>query len=141
MAGANAAARALRSVPLFSGVGRPELNSVASVARTRDAPAGDVLCREGERGTEFFVIRSGRVRVDQNKRKLRELGPGDYFGELSLLDRGPRSATVTALTPVELLVISELDFSSLVDEVPSLAHHLLATLAARLREAESRSVH
>jgi CRP-like cAMP-binding protein len=84
------------------------------------------------------VIRSGKVRVDQRGHKLRELGTGDWFGELALLDRGPRSATVTAITDVELLVVNELEFSSLIDEVPMLAHKLLATLAMRLRESELR---
>lgn len=124
---------------MFAGLSRTALSSVASVARPRGASAGDILFREGEKGTEFFVIKTGRVRVDQRGEKIRELGAGDWFGELALLDRGPRSATVTALEKLELLVVNELEFSSLIDEVPGLAHQLLATIAVRLRESETRN--
>jgi CRP-like cAMP-binding protein len=123
---------------LFAGLGRAALSSIASVAHPRGAASGDVLFREGDKGTEFFVIRSGRVRVDQHGETVRELGAGEWFGELALLDRGPRSATVTALEDMEMLVVNELEFSSLIDEVPGLAHQLLATIAMRLRESESR---
>ena len=135
-AGAVRVLKVLKGVTLFGGLGRHELASIASVAHTRTVEAGAVICREGERGTEFFVIRDGRVRVTVGGKKRREMSAGDSFGELALLDRGPRSATVTAITAVELLVIGELDFTALLDEVPSLSHHLLAQLATRLREVE-----
>jgi CRP-like cAMP-binding protein len=137
-AGKQGVLAALRRVPLFAALGRPELASIASVVTSRDVAAGGVICAEGEPGAEFFVIRSGRVRVDQGGRKKRELAAGEFFGELALLDRGPRSATVTAISDVALAVISEQDFSMLIDEVPAVAHKLLAHLAGLVRETEAR---
>lgn len=126
---------ALRRVSLFAGLGRHELASIASVVGTREVPAGAVVCAEGQPGDEFYVIRAGRVRVDLGGRTRREMAAGEFFGELALLDRGPRSATVTAVTDVSLGVIREQDFAMLIDEIPGVAHKLLAHLATLLRDA------
>jgi CRP-like cAMP-binding protein len=128
----------LARVGLLEGLSRAELDAFARAARTERAPAGQVLCEEGDPGHEFFLICEGRAVVEQNGRRVARLGSGDSFGELALLDRGPRSATVRAETDVALLVVDELDFSALLDEVPALARKLLANLAARLRRAETR---
>jgi CRP-like cAMP-binding protein len=79
------------------------------------------------------------VHVERNGKKIATLGPGAYFGELSLLDKGPRTATVTALTPLTVLVLGPREFSGVLDEVPELAHKLLATLAARVRELDTKA--
>jgi CRP-like cAMP-binding protein len=128
--------RALHRVPLFAGLSDSDVAAITRPARPESASAGDVLCRQGDPGHDFFVIVDGEASVDQGGRVIARLGPGDYFGELALLDRGPRSATVTAITDMRLLRLAELDFSAVLDEVPALAHKLLAALAHRLREVE-----
>jgi CRP-like cAMP-binding protein len=130
---------ALQRVPLFADLSASDLAAITRPARSESAAAGDVLCQEGEPGYDFFVIVEGEATVDRGGRVLRRLGPGDYFGELALLDRGPRSATVTAATDMRLLRLTELDFSAVLDEVPALTHKLLAAVSRRLREAEARS--
>ena len=131
--------QAFQRVALFAGLSANDILAITRAARPESAPAGEVLCRQGEPGHDFFVIVDGEAIVDRGGRVLRRLGPGDSFGELALLDRGPRSATVTAAADVRLLRLSELDFSAVLDEVPALAHKLLAGLARLLREAEARS--
>ncbi len=113
--------------------------AVNRLARPAVARAGEVLCRQGEPGHDFFLIVSGNADVDVSGHPRPQLGPGDHFGELALLDRGPRSATVTAASDMQLLRLAELDFTAVIDEVPALAHKLLAALAGRIREAESRA--
>jgi CRP-like cAMP-binding protein len=127
----------LTDVGLFSGLSRGELSIIARVARQIAVPAGEVLCEQGSPGHEFFLIVQGEAAVERGRRRVTTLGPGGHFGELALLDRAPRSATVRALTGMTLLVVEELDFTALLDEVPALAHKLLAALASRLREAEA----
>jgi len=129
-------ARHLARARLFAGLGRAELARIASLTAERRATAGEVLCRQGEPGHELFVVVSGEAEVRRNRRRIRTMGAGDVFGELALLDRAPRSATVTAVTPMRLLVLGEQDFTALLDEVPALPHKLLAQLAAWLRAAE-----
>jgi CRP-like cAMP-binding protein len=128
----------LARVRLLEGLSRAERDAFARVARLERVPAAQVLCEEGAPGHEFFLIGEGRAAVEQSGRRVAELGSGDSFGELALLDRGPRSATVRAETDMVLVVVDELDFSALLDEVPALARKLLATLAGRLRRAEAR---
>lgn len=131
--------QAFERVPLFAELSTTDVAAITRAARPESAAAGDVLCREGEPGRDFYVIVDGEAVVDRGGRVLRRLGPDDHFGELALLDRGPRSATVTAATDMRLLRVAELDFSAVLDEVPALAHKLLASLAGLLREAEARA--
>lgn len=126
----------LKSVPLLANCTRRQLRAVARIAEVYEAPPGTVLTRTGEPGEEFFLIIDGRVRVEVSPRKRSGLGPGEFFGEMSLLDGEPRSATVIADTPVRLLVINRRDFSRLLSEVPDLTRSLLAVLSRRLRQAE-----
>jgi len=102
--------------------------------------AGKILVSEGATGTEFFVILDGTARIERRGRKVADVGPGGFFGDLALLDRAPRNATVVAQTPMELLVLGQREFAALIDEVPGFAHKLLAGLARRLREADAKSV-
>jgi CRP-like cAMP-binding protein len=96
-----------------------------------------VLARLGHPGEEFFLILDGTARVDVSARKRSRLGPGQYFGEMSLLDGGPRSASVVAETPLRLLVIKRRDFSTLLREATELTQNLLVTLSHRVRHAEA----
>jgi CRP/FNR family transcriptional regulator, cyclic AMP receptor protein len=126
----------LREVSLLEGCTRRQLRDVARIAEVREVAPGAVLTRKGERGDEFFLIVDGRARVVINSRKHGRLGPGDFFGEMSLLDGGPRSATVMAETAMRLLVIRRTDFARLMNDVPDLPRSLLAVLSRRLRQAE-----
>jgi CRP-like cAMP-binding protein len=127
----------LEEVALFQSCNRRQLRHVARIADVFDAPAGSVLARAGAPGEEFFMILDGSARVEVLPKKQVQLGPGDYFGEMSLLDGEPRSATVVAETPLRLLVINRRNFSSLLNEVPGLTLNLLATLSKRVRQAEA----
>jgi CRP-like cAMP-binding protein len=126
----------VRAVPLFAGLLPSELERIALVMKPVEASAGDALCTEGEPGHEFFVIVDGEAAVERSGHAVAKLASGDFFGELALLDRGPRSATVRALTDMHLYVLPERSFAGVLTELPALAQKLLAALATRLREAE-----
>jgi CRP/FNR family cyclic AMP-dependent transcriptional regulator len=128
----------LKEVPIFEGCSQRQLRSVARIARIFDVVADTVLTRAGEPGDEFFLIIDGTARVEVSAGKHLRVRPGEFFGEMSLLDGGPRSATVVADTPVRLLVISRRHFSELLRDVPGLTQNLLMTLSKRVRQAEER---
>jgi CRP/FNR family cyclic AMP-dependent transcriptional regulator len=130
----------LSEVPLFSALSRKELALVARRAEDVQVEAGRVLVSEGATGAEFFVILSGTAKVSRRGRKVATLGPGAAFGELALLDKAPRNATVTAETPMELVVLGQREFGGVLDEVPGVARKLLTGMARRLREADNHSV-
>ena len=129
----------LKDVPMFEECSQRQLRSVARIARVFDVGAGTLLTRAGELGDEFFLIIDGTARADVSADKHVLLHPGEFFGEMSLLDGGPRSATVVAETPVRLLVISRRHFSVLLKDVPGLVQTLLVTLSRRVRLAEERA--
>ena len=132
----------LRGVSLFSACSKRELSRIASLADQIDVPKGKVLTREGEPGSEFFVVIKGQATVIVGKRgRIAPLGPGASFGEMSLLDQGPRTATVEAQTDMQLLVLDARSFSSLLADVPSVARKVLAAMAGRLRVAETETTH
>jgi CRP/FNR family transcriptional regulator, cyclic AMP receptor protein len=128
----------LQRVPLFSACSRDELRRLSR--RTTDIPVaeGHVLVKEGDRGSEFFVIVDGRARVSRRGRNVGELGPGDFFGELALLIDAPRNATVTALTPMEAIVLSRKEFDAALADAPRLTRRIMAGMASRLAEYDSR---
>jgi CRP-like cAMP-binding protein len=126
----------LEGVPLLQGCTRRQLRSIARICETFDVPAGTVLTRTGEPGNEFFMIVDGGVRVEVSPQRQVQLGPGEYFGEMSLLDGEPRSATVVAESSVRLLVIRRQSFHALLDKSPGIARGILVTLCRRVREAE-----
>ena len=126
----------LADVRLFSTCNKRELARIASLADEVDAPKGKVIVRQGDPGRECFVIMDGKARATIRGKGSTVLGPGSFFGEMSLLDQGPRSATVTAETNMHLLVLGSREFSSLVNEVPAVAVRMMRGLAERLREAE-----
>lgn len=131
----------LGNVRLFSTCNKRELARIASLVDEVDAPKGKVIVREGEPGRECFVITDGRARATIRGKGSATLRPGSFFGEMSLLDQGPRSATVTAETDMRLLVLGSREFSSLVNEVPTVAVRMMRGLAERLRQAERRQPH
>ncbi len=128
----NAKIELLQRVPLFSGCSRAELGALAITADELDLREGRVLTREGRPGREFFVLVDGTVVVKRKGRKVGELGPGDWFGEVSLLTRTPRTATVTATSPVRVLVITDRAFRRVVEAMPSVALKVLEKVAERL---------
>lgn len=130
----------LQRVPIFEGCSGRQLRALARIAEVLEEPEGKILTRAGEPGTEFFVIVDGTARAEVSAEKQVRLGPGDFFGEMSLLDGGPRSATVVAETAIRLLVIDRRNFWTLLAEVPRLTHTLLVTLSRRVRQAE-QSLH
>ena len=124
----------LARIPLFADRAKKELQRLRSSCDELDVPAGKVLTKQGSVGYECFVIVSGTGSVAIDDHVVTTLGPGSYFGELALLDKQPRSATVTALTPMTVLVMGPRKFSGALNTVPGLAHKLLGGLARRLRE-------
>lgn len=134
----DAKAELLRHVPLFSACSKRDLRRIAALVDEIDVPEGKVFIRQGEPAWECFVIADGKAKAAVRGSGSASLGPGDVVGEMALLDRGTRSATVTAQTDMHLLVLTSRNFSSLIDEVPLVARRIMAGLAERLREAESR---
>jgi CRP/FNR family transcriptional regulator, cyclic AMP receptor protein len=139
--GRKSKAELLGNVRLFSNCTNRELARIASLVDEVDARKGKVIVREGEPGRECFVIAEGKARAAIRGKGSVALGPGSFFGEMSLLDQGPRSATVTAETDMHLLVLGSREFSSLVNEVPTVAVRMMRGLAERLRGAERRQPH
>ena len=124
----------IAKVPLFEGCSRKELARVAQLADELDLPAGSKLTTEGQSGREFCVLVSGAAEVHRGKKRLRVLAAGDFFGEIALILDAPRSATVTAATPVRILVIERRAFRQLLEEQPSLQTKVLDALATRLAD-------
>lgn len=138
MAGRSDHLEQLAKQPLFSACSKRELQRIARAADEIAVEAGRVLVNQGQTGREAFIILEGRAIVKRNGRRIATLGPGDQFGELSLLDHGPRTATVQAETPMQVMVLSSRAFAGVLDDVPSLAHKLLAALAGRIRDLDRR---
>ncbi|CAN5481299.1 N/A [soil metagenome] len=128
----------LAAVPLFSACSKRDLQKIERASDEIGVEAGRVLVDQGQTGREAFVIVEGTAVVRRSGRKIATLGPGDYFGELALLDRGPRTASVEAETPMKVLVLGQREFAGVIDEVPGLAHKLMASLAARIRDLDNK---
>jgi CRP-like cAMP-binding protein len=128
----------LRGVPMFSELDDEHVDSLAAEFRARDFRKGDRILLEGEEGLTFFVIESGTAEVSIRGKPVAELGPGDSFGEIALVDRGPRAATVTAASDVHAHMLPIWNFRPLVESNPELAWKLLESLAGLLREIEER---
>jgi CRP-like cAMP-binding protein len=126
----------LNKVPLFSGCTKKELEKVARASDEITMTAGTLLVDQGQTGREAFVLLEGEVVIRRNNRKIATVGPGSVIGELSLLDHGPRTATAVCLTDCTLLVIEQRRFLGVLDDVPAIAHKLLAALASRIRDLD-----
>ena len=125
----------LAKVPMFSGCTKRELEAIGRAAKEVKHPEGHVIALEGDRGVGFFLITEGTARVSIGGKPRSKLGPGDFFGEIALLDRGPRTATVTSTSPIRLLGLTAWVFRGLIEEHPSIGFKLLEVVAGRLREA------
>jgi CRP/FNR family cyclic AMP-dependent transcriptional regulator len=126
----------LARVPLFAGLSRRHLRAMADRADQVEFRPGEAIVVEGMRGGAFFAIVEGKARVTRGKRTLATLGPGDFFGELALLDGGERTASVGATTPMLCVRIFKRAFDRLIAEEPGVSTRMLSVLAARLRRAE-----
>ena len=134
---ARALALDLKSIWLFSSCSASEIRKIRGSLDEVEVPAGKVLVEEGRIGLEFFLIVSGKATVSRNGKKVATLGPGGYFGEPALLDRRPRAATVVSDTDMDVLVLSQRQFNSVLQSAPSIARKLLTAMANRVREADA----
>jgi CRP-like cAMP-binding protein len=125
----------IKRAPLFWNCSKRELEQIAQLADEIDLSAGKDMTRQGEPGREFFVILEGDAEVTKDGRNINELGTGDFFGEIALVSDSPRTATVTATSPVRALVITDRSFRRLLKEQPEIQSKVLAALAARLTDA------
>jgi CRP/FNR family cyclic AMP-dependent transcriptional regulator len=125
----------LAQVPIFSGCTKKELQALAREVRELQHPSGTVIAAEGAPGAGLFIIQQGQCDVSIGGRKVNRLGAGDFFGEMALLDGGPRTATVTATSDLTLFALTEWTFRGLLVEHPSIAIRTLEAMAARLRGA------
>ena len=128
--------RYLERVPIFADCTMKQLRAVADISKVVEVPERTVLCRQGEPGDEFFILVDGTALVTVSAQKKVRIRPGEFFGEMCLLDGEPRSATVKAETDLRLLVIDRMHFWKLLREVPELTERMLVTLSRRIRARE-----
>ncbi len=126
----------LRSVPLFQGMTDASIESVGKLVEPTRFASGDVLVREGDPGETFIIMVSGRATVDQGGRTIREMSAGQFLGEISLIDHGPRTATVTATEPIDALVVHSDDFYRLINDFPAVRLAVLTALTQRIRRQD-----
>jgi len=135
--GQKATIERLKAVDQLSDCTAEQLEQVARLAERIQVATGEVLTREGRIGREFFLILAGTAAVTQKGRRVNTLGPGDFFGELAALNPGPRNATVTALSEMDLLIVGPREFSAMAD-IPGFRDALLRSMARRLRTVDER---
>ena len=129
----------LARIPLFEGLSKRQLSQVSSLMTPLDLKAGKVLARQGEVGREFLILLEGQVEVARDGKIIAVRGPGDFIGEIALLDNRPRTATVTARTDVVVEVLNRGEFASLLAEAPELSAQVMATMARRLAALDRES--
>jgi CRP-like cAMP-binding protein len=122
----------LKKVPLFSRLNKKGLQDIALIADEIDLPAGKEMATEGDRGREFFVLLEGEADVTRGGKRINTMKPGDFFGEIALVTKMPRTASVTATTGVEVLVITERDFDALLKRTPEIGRQVAQALAERV---------
>lgn len=127
----------LRTVAFFDGLTTRQLTQVAGLADEAEVPAGRTLARAGDTGRELFIIADGEAVVRPARGRAIRLGRGDFFGEMSLIDGAPRSATVEAVTAMRLLVVGQREFWQLLSAAPAITRRIMAAMAERLREADA----
>jgi len=128
----------LRRVPIFAKCTAEEIRAVTGVAQESYFQPGQIVVTQGTPGQAFYLILSGRVEILRDGTSLGAFGPGDFFGEMSLLDSAPRSATIKAIDETTCLMLSSWDFKALLERHPSIAIKLLEVLSRRLRVADER---
>ncbi len=126
----------LSKVPLLAGLDRHALEEVGRLADEVDLPAGRVAARQGSSGDEFFLIVEGTVRIERDGQLLRDLGPGDFFGELALLGHTGRTATATCVTACRLMVVGHREFHQLLTQFPTIQGAVLRSVATRIARLE-----
>jgi len=126
----------LAKVPLFAGLDKKHLKQISSLVTQIEVNEGKELTREGEHGNEFIIILEGEAEVKIGDRVVARRGPGDYFGEIALISNRPRTATVTALTPMKIEVIGRREFQTMLHDNPTIATELLSIAADRLAQIE-----
>lgn len=135
----------LKNVPIFSELGRRDLDRVGKLMVPRTVKGGEVIIKEGDQAAGFFIINAGKVEVvhdvDGKAEKLAELGPGDFFGEMALFEGFPRNATIRALEDTECLAMTRWDFTAEMKNHPEIAVGMVPVLVRRLREVESTHTH
>jgi len=130
--GKDAKVELLKRVPLFSKLGKQQLHQVAQIADELDLPAGKEMATQGDRGREFFVLLKGEADVTKDGRKISTMREGDFFGEIALVTKMPRTATVTATSAVDVLVITERAFDNLLKTTPEIGRSVAEALAERV---------
>jgi CRP-like cAMP-binding protein len=139
MVGRESTDELLARVPLFEGLSKKQLSQVSSLMTLLELRSGKVLARQGEAGREFVILLEGEVEVVRDGKVIAVRGPGDYIGEIALLDHRPRTATVTAKTNVVVEVLNRVEFASLLANTPEISNQIMATMAQRLAELDSQS--
>jgi CRP-like cAMP-binding protein len=134
--GKNSKVDLIRHVPLFAACSKNELAEIASIADEIDLPEGKTLMQQGAEGREFFVLIEGTVDVIQNEQKFKSMGTGDFFGEIALVSKSPRTATVKTTSPVRALVINDRAFRALLEHSPKIQLGVLQALAERVAQHE-----
>ncbi|HVF75185.1 MAG TPA: cyclic nucleotide-binding domain-containing protein [Acidimicrobiales bacterium] len=129
----------LARVPMFSACSKKELEMIARQAEELDVPAGETLIKQGASGRDFFVVVEGKAAVTRDGKDVGTVGAGNFFGELALLDKSPRNATVTASTAMRVFVLTQPSFHGLLATIPSLSNKVMVGMARRLQEFDSRS--
>lgn len=128
----------LARVPIFGNCTPEEIRAITAVAQESEFQPGQIIVTQGTPGQAFYLILSGRVEILRDGTSLGAFSPGDFFGEMSLLDQAPRSATIRAIEPTTCLMLSSWDFKALLEKYPSIAVKLLEVLSRRLRVADER---
>jgi len=130
--GRNSKIDLIKGVPLFASASKQELAEIAGIADEIDLPEGKVLIKEGDTGREFFVLIEGTAEIARGGKKVASIGPGDFFGEIALIAKTPRNATITTTSPIRTLVITDRAFRQLLDHAPQIQIGVLTALAERL---------
>jgi CRP-like cAMP-binding protein len=125
----------LRSVPLFAHCNNKQMEFIATQVEDMEFPTGRVLCSEGQSGGDFFMLLSGAADVTRHGKPIAKMMPGDFFGEIAVVDGGPRTATVTTTTPSRCLVLGPRQFQNVMHQNVDIAHSVMKALSLRLREA------
>jgi CRP-like cAMP-binding protein len=131
----------LATVPIFTGCSRGSLETIGRLVDEVDTDDGQVLIRQGESGREFFLILEGQVRIERDGKVIRRLGPGDFMGEIALIDRGTRTASAIADGPGRVGVLAPREFHTLLDSHPDVRTAVLQAFARRVRHLEPDGVH
>jgi CRP-like cAMP-binding protein len=137
---ADAIVKRFADIPIFEGCSKRELRSIAKAAIIEQRAAGATLCAEGTEGAELYVILQGRCKVSRRGRKVADMGPGGVVGELSVLTRAERNATVVATTPLEVAILRRRAFFGLLEDSPTFSRKLLEALAVRIQNLDAKQL-